>query len=83
MVTNHQPQQHLAGRTARAAPPRHQRDGFGHLDAAHRRTERRDYQTERLDAFALAMNDHRDWLARLESVMDELEQLAESNSDQC
>ena len=43
----------------------------------------RDYQTERLDAFALAMNEHRDRLARLESVMDELEQLAESISDQC
>jgi hypothetical protein len=32
----------------------------------------RDYQTERLDAFALAMNEHRDRLARRESVMDEL-----------
>jgi hypothetical protein len=29
------------------------------------------------------MNEHRDRLARLESVMDELEQLAEFISDQC
>jgi hypothetical protein len=72
---NHQPQRHLAGRTVRAAPPRHQRAVFGHLDAAG--------QTERLDAFALAMNEHRDRRARLESVMDEVEQLAESISDQC
>jgi len=29
------------------------------------------------------MNEHRNRLARRESVMDELEQLAESISDQC
>ena len=43
----------------------------------------RDYQIATPDAFASATNEHRDRLARLESVMDELEQLAEHISDQC
>ena len=37
----------------------------------------RDYQTRKLGTFERAQNEHRDRLARLESVMDDLEQLAE------
>ena len=43
----------------------------------------RDYQTAPKGDLAAAMAEHRSRLARLESVMDELERLAEHVSDQC
>jgi hypothetical protein len=42
----------------------------------------RNYQTRNPGTFERAQNEHRDRLARLESVMDELEQLAEHISEQ-
>jgi len=41
------------------------------------------YQTAPADAFAIAMNEHRSRMLRLESVMNELERIAEYISDQC
>jgi hypothetical protein len=45
----------------------------------------RDYQVANRPAemLAVAQNEHRDRLARLESVMDELEELTEHISEQC